>query len=213
MSKIKTLCSCKAGGTGDAAGQGRTEAAPSSRAQTCPSPGRIPSPQGAPDRDRSCRNRKAAQPPGTEGLLQSTPFLRPSGRPAPHSARLPGGHKEQTPKFRSSQASQRSHVPRLGESPPQITHSAHANIHIYTDTLHTQTHMHMQMYILCPLGWAGMWGAETTNYPPPLRMAILGPPLGGNKAILFLLLCLIGSLPLTLTELGVFPNSQVLVFC
>lgn len=158
------LSSCEARGTCDAAGQ----AGP--RPLLLPGPGlsqplENPSPQGAPDRDQRCQDGK--QHSFLE-LLQPAPFTGPPGQAHPAFSKAgPRGHKGKSPKFRGSQASQGSHVPRLGAAPLQNIHSAHANIPIHTNTqVHTQTHMNIQIEI--PALWAGTWGADTTNYHPPL---------------------------------------------
>lgn len=182
MSKIKTLCSCKAGGTGDAAGQGRTEAAPSSRAQTCPSPGRIPSPQGAPDRDRSCRNRKAAQPPGTEELLQSTPFLRPSGRPVPHSARLIPEAIRSRPQSSEAVKPARGAMCQGWESLLPKSHTVHMQTYTFT-----QTHCIHKHTCTCKCTSSALWaGLECGGLKPQTILPLCewqswGPHLVGTK--------------------------------
>lgn len=73
--------------------------------------------------------------------------------------------------------------------------------------------MYKQTHMLHLLGWAGMLGADTINYLPHLRMAMLGTLLCGEEATFSS--CLVSQvfLPLSVIELQVCPNSQVLVFC
>lgn len=131
--------------------------APSSRAQSGPSPWSLCSSQEAPDQDQSCMDRKAAQLSGTGGAATIYIFMWSSGQAHPSFSKDgPRGNKGQTPKFKGSQASQGSHIPKLEAATHPNTHSAHTNIHIHTCTC---KHMCASKHTYSAF-WAGLecWG-------------------------------------------------------